>query len=145
MPQRHEGTKKKTRRDKLLAMVHIALKDLGICDEDYREILEREFGKRSAADLSELELGYLVDYFQEKGWGGSKVHGSQLKNEQVQRLRERAYDIAGRLENGEKRLAGLSRKILGVDHITWSRDVPRLKRLLAILESLWKDEGPLYD
>jgi len=140
MPQRHEATKKKSRRNKLLAMAHIAQKELDIPDEDVRTILKREFKKTSRADLSELELGYLIDYFHQHGW---QTRNSQLatRNNQCAALRTRAYELAGQIENGETRLKGLAKKILGVDRLEWARDVKRLQRLLAILEKIKTSEG----
>jgi len=131
MPQ----TQKKSRRNKLLALAHIAPKELGISDEDMRMILQREFKKQSRADLSEMELGYLIDYFREKGWspnGKRKTDNGQ----QCDALRARVYEIAGKIENGQARLKGLVRKILDVDSIAWSRDVGKLRRLLAVLEKI---------
>jgi len=132
MPQ----TQKNPRRNALLAKVHIAKKELNIEDEDYRAILEREFGKRSARDCTQLELEFLVHYFKEHGWKSSKLKAQSSKLKQIQKLKERAYEIAGQIENGEARLKGLAKKILGVDSIAWSRDVGRLKRLLAVLEKV---------
>jgi len=133
MPQ----TQKKSRRNKLLALAHIAPKELGISDEDMRMILQREFKKQSRADLSEMELGYLIDWFRQHGWqGSSKLIAHSSKEGQVNILRTRAYEIAGQIENGEQRLKGLVRKILDVDSIAWSRDVGKLRRLLAVLEKI---------
>lgn len=140
-----QQTRKKSRRNKLLAMAHIAPKELGIADEDVRVILAREFKKHSRADLSEMELGYLIDYFRGKGWGDSKVQDSRLKENQVEKLRARAWELAGKIENGDKRLKGLAKKILGVDRLEWSRDVGRLKRLLAVLEKIKKEAEALWD
>ena len=139
----------------LLAKVHIAKKELGIPDDDYRMILKREFGKYSARNLTRLELEYLVEYFKSKGF---RVQGSKFKvqdsinrergtvnlQNQLEALRARIQDIAGRIENGERRLRGLAKKILGVDCITWCRDAGRLKRLLAALEKIRKSEV-VYD
>ena len=155
MPQRHEGTKKKTDpiRLALLAKVHIAKKELGILDADYRAILEREFGKRSARDCTQLELEYLIDYFKSKGWGGSRLKGSRVNDgqrttahgQQCEALRARAWELAGKIENGDSRLKGLAKKILGVDRLEWSRDVGKLRRLLAVLEKIKKETEALWD
>ena len=140
----------------LLAKVHIAKKELGIPDDDYRQILKREFGKYSAKDLTRLELEYLVDYFKSKGFkvqgSGFKVQGSEDNRErgtvnlqnQLEALRARIQDIACQIENGERRLRGLVKKILGVDCITWCKDPGKLKRLLAALEKIRKGEV-IYD
>jgi len=141
--------KKKTRREKLLAMAHIAQKELGIPDGDMRMILAREFKKNSRADLTELELGYLIDWFRSKGWQTRNPQpatrnpqpATRNPSNQVKSLRTRATEIAAKIENGEARLKGLAKKILGVDSIAWSRDVGKLRRLLAVLEKIKKTEG----
>jgi len=118
-------------------MAHIAPKEMGIADEDVRMILAREFKKQSRADMSEMELGYLIDYFHQHGWQGSPAkNGLQCKA-----LKARVYEIASHIENGEARLKGLARKILRVDSIAWCRDVGKLRRLLAALENIKRTEG----
>ena len=141
-----QSTKKNTRRNALLAKVHIAKKELNIEDEDYRVILEREFRKDSARDLTDLELGYLIDYFRQHGWQTRNPQpATRNPINQIEHLRARAYEIAAKIENGEVRLKGLARKMLGVDSIAWCRDVKRLQRLLAVLEKIKKTEGPEWD
>ncbi len=50
-----------TNRRALLAQVHIAKKQLGLDDPTYRAVLERETGKRSAADCSDTALRRVLD------------------------------------------------------------------------------------
>ena len=138
----------------LLAKVHIAKKELGIPDDDYRAIFKWEFGKRSAKQLTMIELEYLVDYFKSKGWKiqGSRFKGSKINPErgtvnlqnQLEALRARAWELARQIENGDRRLRGLAKKILGVDCLTWCRDAHKLRRLLAALEKIKKSQ-PEWD
>ena len=125
------------RRQGLLAMVHIALKDLGICDDDYRDILKREFGVSSAAALSGRELRELIERFKSKGWAargkGGKVWRPKNTEGQLRALRDRARGLASEIENGKQRLAGLCKKICGVDKVEWVRDVEKVKRLVVVL------------
>ena len=58
----------KTERNRLLAKVHIAKKDLGLDDDVYRELLDNMFGRRSAADLSTNDLFRLLRHFRSCGW-----------------------------------------------------------------------------
>jgi len=134
-------SKQKTdpRRRALLAKVHIAPKELGVSEDDVKGILWREFRKSSRADLTEMELGYLVDYFVEHGWrpkGGNSKRETGNPGTQAERLRERAVELAGELENGEARLRGLVRKTCGVDRLEWARDASKLRRLLAVMERI---------
>jgi hypothetical protein len=54
----------------LLAKVHIARKDLGLTEEEYRATLREMFGIESAAQLTEEQLGGLVEHFLHRGWRG---------------------------------------------------------------------------
>jgi phage gp16-like protein len=58
----------------LLATVHIAKKELALDESTYRAVLERVTGGRadSAADLTDDELGQVVDHFKAHGWTNKK-------------------------------------------------------------------------
>jgi len=51
-----------------LARIHIAIKELGLDDTAYREILRSRYHRESAADLSDVEADDLLALFREKGW-----------------------------------------------------------------------------
>lgn len=56
-----------------MAKIHIAKKDLGMSDDDYRAVLEIKFGQDSASRLTIPQLSQLVDHFVALGWeAGSK-------------------------------------------------------------------------
>ncbi len=48
---------------KKLAVIHIVKRELGLSDDVYRDILERETGVRSAKDLDEKGFRRLMRYF----------------------------------------------------------------------------------
>ena len=48
---------------KKLAVIHIVKRELGLSDDEYREILLRETGVRSAKDLDEKGFRRLMRYF----------------------------------------------------------------------------------
>jgi len=52
----------------LLAMVHCARKDLALDEDTYRAVLEQVGGKSSARDLSDADLGRVVERFRAQGW-----------------------------------------------------------------------------
>lgn len=55
-------------RRALLAMLHIARKDLGLDEDTYRAVLERVTGSSSAARLTDHEIAKVVDAFRLQGW-----------------------------------------------------------------------------
>ena len=48
---------------KRLAVIHIVKKELGLSDDEYRDILEKHAGVRSAKDLDEQGFRRLMHYF----------------------------------------------------------------------------------
>ena len=48
---------------KKLAVIHIVKRELGLSDDEYRDILQRETGVRSAKDLDEKGFRRLMRYF----------------------------------------------------------------------------------
>lgn len=59
-------------RKSQLAAVHMAKKQLALTDDSYRDLLERETGKRSAADLDTSELRLVLSAFGKLGWNREK-------------------------------------------------------------------------
>ncbi len=60
--------KPKTIRQKLLAQVHIAKKELGLDDETYRDMLYSSFHVRSARFLNNVQLTEFIDILKKCGW-----------------------------------------------------------------------------
>lgn len=119
----------------LLAKIHIAKQELGMLDEDYRAILAW-YGVESAAELSIPELEDMLDHFKHLGWGERLSDRGRRKRRQIDALRRRAEELAGRLDNGLARLPGLVKKICGVDSLDWCRDEKKLRRLLKALAGI---------
>ena len=127
------ATRSKQQRRGLLAKVHIAIKDLGVLDDDYRDILRREFGVASAAALSNRELESLVRYFQSRGWRSKQ---RTYAPDQVGALRERALGLKEQISMSDFRFSRLCRRICGTDRLQWCQQPAKLKRLLAVMEKI---------
>lgn len=57
----------------LLALVHVAKKELGLDESIYRVVLEQVSGGRdSAANLTDEELGQVLNRFRASGWTNQK-------------------------------------------------------------------------
>ncbi len=52
----------------LLAKIHIAKKELNLSEDEYRDILEGETGKRSSAKMTTDEVGKCIKHFIGMGW-----------------------------------------------------------------------------
>ena len=118
----------------LYKIVHVALKDLGIDDATYRSILLNWHVKSKTA-LSVPELEDLVDHFESLGFRRARKPGGREAGKQrmAEALHARIWEEALALENGEKRLTGLVKKIANVDDLRFCRNVKKLKQILKII------------
>jgi phage gp16-like protein len=136
-----QNASEKAQRRGLLAMVHIAKKDLGLNEGEYEMIL-RGFKVASSGELNIPQLERLVKYLKRLGW--KPVRSRRKKpapaDARLAALRERCVEVAKTMDNGEKRLAGLAAKICGFASLTWCRDAAKLERLLAVLGSIKEKE-----
>lgn len=123
----------------LLAKVHIAVKELGITEENYRNILKIDYGVASALALSIEELEDFMKRCEASGW--KPKHTREGKRRQIKALQYRAREIAGEIKNGDRRLRGLCRRICGVEVLEWCRDIHDLRRFLAVMESIKRQEA----
>lgn len=66
-----------------LAKIHIAKKDLGLDDGDYRHFLESVTGKESAKYLTDREASNVLDEFKRRGWKVKTTKPRALKFEDL--------------------------------------------------------------
>lgn len=71
---RKRGTEAVEQRKALLAKIHVAKKQLGLTEEEYRALLDGHFGAASAADLGLTDLKRLVLVMADYGFKPSKGH-----------------------------------------------------------------------
>lgn len=64
---------------KKLAVIHIVKRELNLCDDDYRDILERETGVRSAKDLDAKGFRSLMRAFAASGYYHINKYGLTLR------------------------------------------------------------------
>jgi len=128
-------------RHKLLALVHIAKKEIPLRDDEYRDVIAY-WGVRSSADMSIPELEELVQYFESLGFK-KKVTDPRDPGPgvgQIKALQERVKEEARKLNNGEERLKGLVKKIAKEDDLRFCRNVKKLKQLLKVIRLLQNRE-----
>jgi len=144
-PQRHKGRKKKSKRQRLLARVHILAGEIWPGDRERADNMRRElmmynFGARSATALDEQELEELVAMLASRLKGqGSKLKG-RTKDARLEELLSQARATARELGWEDRRLRGLCRKTCGVDRVEWVREIKKLTALVAALERYLRRE-----
>jgi hypothetical protein len=135
--KKSSNNKIQRRRNGLLALVHIAKKELALRDDEYRDVL-KYWGVTTSAQMSIPELEELVEYFESLGFKkkvpADKDLGSGVG--QITALKERVREEAGKLNNGEKRLKGLVKKIAKADDLKSCRNVKKLKQILKVVRLL---------
>jgi len=130
-------------RNGLLALVHIAKKDLGLTDDEYHACVTA-LGAGSAGALSIPELERLMKHFKKMGFvkkpaaKGSKRW--KFNQGQVTALQDRIRSVAKDMENGEARMTGLVKAKCDVDDLRFCRDVRKLKQVLRILTLIKEKE-----
>lgn len=129
------------RRHKLLALIHIAKKEIPLSDEEYRDVIAY-WGVKSSADMSNPELEELVKYFESLGFKKKAIDprdpGTGVG--QVHALQIRVGEEAMKLHNGEERLKGLVKKIAKEDDLRSCRNIKKLKQLLKVIHLLQNRE-----
>lgn len=71
---RKRGNVRDEQRKALLAKIHVAKKQLGLTEDEYRALLDGHFGAASAADLGLTDLKRLVLVMADYGFKPSKGH-----------------------------------------------------------------------
>jgi phage gp16-like protein len=130
----------------LLAKIHIAKKELGLTPDQYEAVLSG-FKVESARDLTIPQLESMVKYLKYLGWRPYRRRKRQPVEKRITALQDRCRELAGQIENGSKRLAGLVKSKGDVDTLEWLRDTAKLKQILVIMEKYKKqqqEEGRTY-
>lgn len=140
-PSTNTAGKLQERRHKLLALIHIAKKEIPLSDEEYRDVIAY-WGVKSSADMSNPELEELVKYFESLGFKKKAIDprdpGTGVG--QVHALQIRVGEEAMKLHNGEERLKGLVKKIAKEDDLRSCRNIKKLKQLLKVIHLLQNRE-----
>lgn len=135
--KKSSNNKIQRRRHGLLALVHIAKRELALRDDEYRDVL-KYWGVKTSAEMSIPELEELVKYFESLGFKKKVSADRELGSGvgQITALRERVRVEAGKLNNGEQRLKGLVKKIAKAEDLMSCRDVKKLKQILKVVRLL---------
>lgn len=140
-PSTEKAGKLQERRHKLLALVHIAKKEIPLSDDEYRDVIAY-WGVQSSADMSNPELEELVKYFESLGFKKKAIDprdpGTGVG--QIHALQIRVREEAMKLHNGEERLKGLVKKIAKEDDLRSCRNIKKLKQLLKVIHLLQNRE-----
>lgn len=117
-------------RNGLLAKIHIAKKDMGLTDADYRAVLAARFGAASAGELTEKQLLTLLSHFEGLGWRPVARRKNDTHGRPRTLDRQDSNSRTAMLEKIEAMLAEKGRDENG--HIPWSYAARILKRQCGV-------------
>jgi Protein of unknown function (DUF1018) len=132
-------------RRSLLAKVHVAKKEIGLADEDYRAILLRLTEKSSAKDCSDAQLITVIDELKAKGWqaqpksaAGRAVSGKAADHPAARKARAlwiSLYHLNAISNPSEKALEAFATRQLKCDRMQWA-DQGLMYKLIEALKAI---------
>jgi phage gp16-like protein len=115
-----------------LTKIHLGKRDLRLADEDYREILHRVTGKRSAADLSGAERRAVLAEFHRLGWNAAPPRAREddwidvaglPSAPHLKKALALAFELqrrgAVRSDSTKRWLRSFIKRVTGVDDLRW--------------------------
>jgi phage gp16-like protein len=105
-----------------LAKIHIGKKQLGLQDEDYRDLLERSTGKRSSADMTETQRQAVLGEMERLGFKPAPSSDKRSPHAHVRKVFAVWGDMArkGQLKNPDKgALHAFCQRQTGVSNAEW--------------------------
>ena len=150
-------------RRAMLAKVHLAKKELGLAEADYRAVLYRVTQHESAGALSDAQLETVIAEFKRLGWqqrSSTKTSsGSDLKVGRASATRPADHPAARKARSlwislaqlgvvrnsSEAALEAFAKRQLGVDRLQWA-DQAQVYKLTEALKAMaeragWSQEG----
>lgn len=134
-------------RKAALAKLHIARKDLGLSEDDYRAALIRATGKRSASQLDDGEREAALAEFRRMGWSGApplapRAGRADGKYAQVLRaLWLSAYNLGAVEAPGDAALTAFVERQTKISHTRFLTHAADAARVIEALKSMLARHG----
>lgn len=132
----------------MIAKLHLAKKQLAMADDDYRDLLARATGARSAADCSRAqleaalaEMARLGFTAQPKSAASAARKGAFTPAASKARAMLISLGLMGVIrDSSEKALEAFARRQLGVDRLAWA-DQAQVYKLIEALKAIANRNG----
>lgn len=110
---------KKTNKGRLVTLIHVARSQLGLCDSDYRAILESVSGKSSCTELTLFELEQVLKAMKKLGFTVKKLPVKDMEVGSASRVQleyiKGMWELVAR-EKTDRALYSFIRRITGAAH-----------------------------
>lgn len=131
-------------RRAMIAKVHLARKELGIAEEDYRAILQQLTGRSSCSAMSDAQLDTVIEDMKRRGWKQGAPTARRVADSPMAK-KARALWLGlhqlGVVRNGsEQALEAFARRQLGCDRMQWA-DQGQAYRLIEALKAMAQRAG----
>lgn len=128
-----------------LAKLHIAKKQLGLDDDTWRDLLERETGKRSSRDMSDGERGRVLDVLKTQGFKpaskGSRKGIEGKYAPKLQALWIAGYNLGLIRNKDDAALLAFVKRQTGIDHTRFLRYAEDGARAIEALKKWLERDG----
>ncbi len=119
------------------AKIHIALKELGLDDQNYRDILHWKFKAKSAKELNKRQVTVLLNFFKSKGWKAkaAKQRGRMAADPQSRKIRALWITMHqdGLIKNpSEAALSKYVKRMTGVERLEWCAGYQKARVIEAL-------------
>ena len=108
------------------AKIHIAVKDVGLTDQQYRDLLREHFRVESSKRLNSRQVGELLDILQRKGWQPARATGKSgrpmardPRSRKIRALWLTLRDLGALRNPSEEALVKYVKRLTGVDALQW--------------------------
>lgn len=133
-------------RNKLVQLIHVAKKDLGLDDDAYRAVLREQTGAETTSHLGIKGLEKVLDHMQARGFvirAKPRGKAAPLKrevisddDEQIRKIRSlwlELRDMGVLRDSSEAALNNYCKRITGIARLDW---VPTTTRLTQVIETM---------
>jgi phage gp16-like protein len=119
-----------------LAQIHIAKAQLGLGDDEYRALLGRVAGVRSAKELTNRNVGTVINEFQRLGWKPTSAKRAGRKAPRPPRTRASVMSkVEALLADSGRPWAyadGMAQRMFSVERVDWLDD----DQLIRLMQGL---------
>lgn len=127
------------------AKLHIAKKQLGLDDDTWRDLLERETGKRSSKDMSDRERGRVLDILKNHGFKPtSKASRKGIEGKYAPKLQAlwiAGYNLGLIRNKDDAALLAFVKRQTGIDHTRFLRYAEDGARAIEALKKWLERDG----
>ena len=123
-------------RSKLIQLIHVAKKEIGLSDEDYRAILESSAKKSTCSNMNVFELDEVLKAMKKLGFKFKRLEtkenevGWDTSKEQMDYIKG-MWELVAR-DKSERALYRFIKRITGADHPRFMGAVEAQKVIIAL-------------